>query len=287
MSKKLIKVGAIQFEPIFGEKERNIDKMAKLVDEAANQGAELVVLPEMANSGYVFATRDEAYKLAEQVPDGPTIRRLESIARERNIYIVSGVCEREGTTLYNTAVLVGPEGYIGKYRKLHLWDIDKTWAEPGDLGLPVYKLPFGRLGMIICYDGWFPETTRILTLQGADIICDPANWVVIPNRITAENPIPAYVHMVMAHVNGVFLICADRIGEERGVMFLGSSCICGPNGFVAGPASFDKEEILIAEINLMDARRKQWTQFNHILADRRTDLYDRILGYRLGEPHPL
>lgn len=285
MKESLLKVAAIQFEPLIGQKEKNVDKIVKLVKKAADQGAKLIVLPEMANTGYVFATRDEAYGLAEPVPEGPTAKKLETVAKEKNVYIVSGICERDGINLYNTAVFVGPEGYIGKYRKTHLWDVDKVWAEPGDLGFPIFKTPFGRVGIIICYDGWFPETTRIYNLQGADIVCDPTNWVVVPGIITAEKPISAYVHMAMAHVNGIFLVCADRIGTERGTTFLGNSCICGPGGFVAGPASFDKEEILLAEVNLTDARRKQWTPFNQIILDRRTDLYDALLGYKAGKLH--
>ena len=282
----ILKVAAIQFEPMIGQKERNVDKMMKLIGKATDQGAKLIVLPEMANTGYVIATREEAYELAEPVPGGPTAKELEEIARENKVYIVSGILEKDGINLYNAAIFVGPEGYIGKYRKNHLWDVDKIWAEPGDLGFPIFKTPFGRVGIMICYDGWFPETTRIYNLQGADIVCDPANWIVVPEMITAEKPIPVYVHMTMAHVNGMFIVCADRIGMERGITFLGNSCICGPGGLVAGPASFDKEEILIAEINLTDARRKQWGPFNHIILDRRTDLYDMLLGYRAGKPHP-
>jgi len=281
-----LKVAAIQFEPLIGQKERNVDKIVKLVERAAAQGAQLIVLPEMAVTGVVFTNKDEPFKLSEPVPEGPTTKKLETVAKERNVYIVSGICERDGVNLYNAAVFVGPEGYIGKYRKTHLWDTDKIWAEPGDLGFPIFKTPFGRVGIMICYDGWFPETTRIYSLQGADIVCDPANWLVVPDIITAEKPIPAYVHMALAYLNGIFIVCADRIGTERGITFLGNSCICGPHGFVAGPASFNDEEILLAEVNLTKARRKQWTPFNNIILDRRTDLYDALLGYKLGKLHP-
>jgi predicted amidohydrolase len=285
MKESLLKVAAIQFEPIIGQKERNVNKMIKLIEKAADQGAKLICLPEMANTGYVFASREEAYELAEPIPKGPTAKELEEIAKKRNVYIVSGICERDGINLFNAAVFIGPEGYIGKYRKNHLWDVDKVWAEPGDLGFPIFKTPYGRVGIMICYDGWFPETTRIYTLLGADIVCDPANWVDVPGMTIAEKTISAYVHMVMAHVNRIFLVCADRIGTERGTTFLGNSCICGPRGFIAGPASFNKEELLIAEVNLTDARRKQWSPFNHIILDRRTDLYDALLGYKVGKLH--
>lgn len=121
---------------------------------------------------------------------------------------------------------------------------------------------------------------RILALQGADIICDPTCWVLVPGLVTAENPISAYVHMASAHVNGVYMVCADRCGVERGCTFLGNSCVVGPAGFVAGPASLDKTEIVAAEINLVQARYRHWTELADPFADRRTDLYDRLLGYR-------
>lgn len=275
----LLKVAAIQFEPLLGQGERNRKKLIELVNKAFAQKAELIVTPEAGNSGYIHITRSEAFQNSEPIPEGPTVSALEDIAKERNGYIVSGILEKEGDLLYNSAVLVGPKGYIGKYRKNHLWDPDKIFCEPGNLGFPIFQLPFGRLAICICYDAWFPEVARIYQLQGADLICDPTNWVVVPDVVTAENPVSPYVHMAQAHMNNLFMICADRIGTERGVTFLGNSCICGPTGFIKGPASFDKEEILLAEVNLMDARRKVWTPYNHIVQDRRTDLYDELLGF--------
>jgi predicted amidohydrolase len=135
---------------------------------------------------------------------------------------------------------------------------------------------------MICYDGWHPEVARILALQGADIICDPACWVV-PSHLEidmSETPIHPYVHMASAHVNGVFMICADRYGTERGCRFVGSSCIAGPTGFLSGPAGVESEEILTADINVVEARYRHWTNLVNPFADRRTDLYDQFLGYR-------
>ena len=281
----LLTVAAVQFCPLLGEGERNRKKITQLIDEAFDQKAQLVVTPELGNSGFVYNSRSEALQNAEPIPGGPTVSALEDVAKKGNGYIVSGMLEKERDLLYNSAVLLGPKGYIGKYRKNHLWDIEKTFNEPGNMGFPIFELPFGRIALCICYDGWFPEVSRIYQVQGADLICDPTNWVVVPNVITPENPLSPYVHMAQAHMNNLFMICADRIGVERGVAFLGNSCICGPAGFIKGPASHDKEETLIAEINLMDARRKVWTPFNHIVRDRRIDLYDEILGYD-GEPYP-
>jgi len=275
----LIKVAAIQIEPHIGDKDFNLKKMTEFIDKAAHQGAKLIVLPELANTGYIFNSREEAFSLAEPVPGGHTTELLIKKANERNIYIASGITEIDGKVLYNSSVLVGPKGYIGKYRKNHLWDEEKIFFEHGNLGFPVFDLPFGRVGMMICYDGWFPESTRILRLQGADIIINPTNWVYVPGVITEKKPISPDMHSSFAHVNAVFIISADRIGTERGCTFLGLSNIAGPNGTIKR-ASWDKEEIITAEINVIDARYTIWTKFADLLRDRRTDIYDIMLGYK-------
>lgn len=275
----MLTVAAIQFEPVLGNVEANREKMLGLIEKAFDQDAELIVTPECSSSGYVFNNRQEAMACAESVPDGPTVDALIKTAARRNGYIVSGLIEKDGDSLYNTAVLAGPEGYIGKYRKTHLWDTDNTLFEKGN-EFPVFNLPFGRVGLSICYDNWFPEVARIYAAKGVDIICHPTNWVVVPGMAGPENPAWAFIAMVQAHTNGVFMVCADRIGTERGVTFGGSSCICGLPGFIQGPASGDKEEILAARINVIDARRKQLSAWNDLHKDRRTDLYDRFLGYK-------
>jgi N-carbamoylputrescine amidase len=278
----LIKVAAIQMEPLIGDKEGNIRKQLKLIRKAAQDGVLLMVLPELGNTGYIFNSRQEVAQLAEEVPNGPTCQSWIRVCREKRVYVCAGIAERDREKFYNSAVLIGPKGFIGKYRKLHLWDEEKLFFEPGDLGLPVFHMPFGRVGIMICYDGWHPEVARILALQGADIICDPTCWVLVPDLVTPENPVSAYVHMASAHVNGVFMICADRCGAERGCVFLGNSCIAGPAGFISGPADFKKEMIITAEINVTQARYRHWTNLADPFADRRTDIYDRLLGYRPG-----
>lgn len=274
----LLNVAAIQWEPLLGQNENNRDKLIELISKAFNQGAELIVAPELSNSGFVFNSRSEALDCAELIPGGLTTSALEDAATKANGYLVAGLLEKESDLIYNAAVLIGPKGYIGKYRKNHLWSVENTFVEPGNLGLPVFELPIGRVALQICYDGWFPELARIYAVKGVDLICEPTNWVVAPGIITPENPLSPLIHMAQAHWNNLFMICADRVGTERGVEFLGHSCICGPGGFIKGPASLDKEEILMAEINLMDSRRKHWTPYNNILKDRRTDLFDELLG---------
>lgn len=278
-SEAAVRVAAIQTEPIIGDKEGNNSRALQLINRAADEGVQLMVLPELGNSGYMFNARSEVWDLAEEIPDGATVKLWMDVARERNIYICGGICERDGNSTYNSAALVGPEGFIGKYRKVHLWDEEKLFFEPGNLGLNVFNLPFGRVGIMICYDGWHPEVARILKLQGADIILDPTCWVLVPGLVNPDNPVSAYVHMGTAHVNNLFIVCADRCGVERGCTFLGRSCICGPAGFVAGPGPIDQEEIVSADINLSAARYHHWTPLANPFADRRTDLFDPLLGY--------
>jgi N-carbamoylputrescine amidase len=239
-----------------------------------------MVLPELCNSGYVFDTREEAWELSEPIPGGPSTDAWMKYAAKRGVYIVAGMPEKDGDKLYNAAVIVGPEGYIGKFRKLHLWDEERLFFELGNLGCPVFNLPFGRIGILICFDAWFPETARLLTLQGADIICDPNNWVLPPSGPRPETPLHPWIHLAQAHMNSNYFVCADRVGVERGALFLGVSCIAAPDGFIAGPGSPDKPEVLTAEINVVGARFKDWSRLANPISDRRIDLYDRFLGYK-------
>jgi len=275
-----VKVACIQCDIEIGNVEKNTDKTVMLINEACDNGAKLIVLPETCNSGYVFETREEAFLLSQEVPAGETTKSWINVAKERNVYIVAGICERDGSDLYNTAVLVGPEGFIGKYRKLHLWEDEFLWFEPGNMGLPVFHTPIGRIGIIICYDMWFPETFRILASQGADIVCVPTNWVLhesLPNDMKNFGPI---LGMAAAHSNGIFVAAADRVGVERNVPFPGKSVIIRTAGLpIAGPAD-DTEQIIYANCNFAKSRKHQSNAYNSTLKDRRTDVYDEMLGYK-------
>ncbi|MDR7482828.1 MAG: nitrilase family protein [Armatimonadota bacterium] len=286
-SESFVAVACVQFEPQVGHKDRNVDRSVALLHQAADRGAQFCVLPELCNSGYVFNTRAEAYAAAEEVPGGPTVRAWSEVAHARKLFVAAGIAERAGDRLYNTAVLLGPEGYVGKYRKMHLWYEEKLFFEPGDLGFPVYRTSVGTVGMAICYDIWFPETVRLLAVQGADLVCVPTNWVPIPGQVDGERPMAVYLCMTGAHCNGVFIAAADRTGVERGQPFLGHSVLVGPSGWpIAGPASAEREEILVETCNLVEARRmKTWSDLNVILRDRRTDYYSVTLGAAV-HPHP-
>lgn len=280
VSESPIRVACLQMEPRVGEKARNLARTLQMIDEAAAVGAHLVVLPELCNSGYVFETREEAFELAEPIPDGPTTKAWLDAAATHRMTIVAGIAERDGETLFNSAVVVGPRGVIGRYRKNHPWGAENLFFEPGNLGVPVFHTPVGRIACAICYDIWFPETFRLAALQGADLLCVPTNWVPMPQQ-PANLPVMANIlAMGGAHSNSMFVACADRIGSERGQPFLGNSIICGQTGWpLAGPASFDREEMIIADMNLSDARRKRTlNDFNQLLRDRRTDVYGEMLG---------
>jgi N-carbamoylputrescine amidase len=275
----MVNVAALQFAPVLGQCDSNRDKLVELATKAFDQQAQLIVAPEACVSGYVFNNRQEATECAESLPDGPTVKALAKLTAKYNGYIVAGLIEKEGELLYNTAVLVGPEGFIGKYRKVHLWDVDNTLYEAGN-EFPVFDLPFGRLGISICYDGMFPEVARIYAAKGVDILCHPTNWVVVPGIAEETNPAWVFMAAGQAACSAIIMVCADRIGTERGVTFGGNSCMCGLTGMLAGPAPFAEEAVLLAPVNIMDARRKQVSAWNHLMRDRRTDLYDETLGYK-------
>lgn len=276
----MITLAAIQFDIKFGQKKYNIDQSVRLIHQAADQGANLIVLPEMCDTGYIFNTRQECFDLCEPIPQGSTTQAWIKAAKERNVYIVGGLGEKsqDGTKLYNSAVLVGPDGYIGTHRKLHLWNEDKLYFEPGDLGFQVFHTPIGRIAMLVCYDGTFFECFRILSGMGADVVCMPFNS---PDDSEPGQPRASFVYFnqLNARANRLHIVGADRIGTERGVPFAGLSCICGPKGtFLAGPASVENEEIVLATVNLMESRRLNITDLNVTFRDRRTDLYDDMLG---------
>jgi N-carbamoylputrescine amidase len=269
-------VACVQMEPHVGAKDSNVAASIRHIEEAALNGAALVVLPELANTGYVFASRDEAFSLAEELSNGETVQIWADAARRLGIHIVAGIAEREGQRLYNSAVLVGPSGLVGSYRKLHLWHHEHVFFEPGNYGVPVFDTPLGRVSIAICYDGWFPEVFRLASAQGADLVCVPTNWVPMPDQPLDHPPIALTLTMAAAHSNGMMVACANRIGVERGQAFIGQSVIVGGDGWpVAGPASQDTEAILYAPLDVLRLRAgRSLNVFNHVLRDRRPDVYD-------------
>jgi len=270
-----VTVACVQMCPEVGAKVRNVAHSIELIEQAYACGANLIVLPELCNSGYVFESREEAFALSEALADGDTIGQWSTLAARLGVTLVAGYAERDGDTLYNSAAVIGPRGVLGGYRKMHLWGDEHLFFEPGNLGMPVFHTPFGRVACAICYDIWFPEVFRMAAARGADILCVPTNWVPMPAQ-PAELPAMAnLLAMGGAHSNGLFVAAADRVGVERDQPFLGRSLIVDSQGWpAAGPASPTDEEILVASVNLADARRhRQLNAFNHVLRDRRPDIY--------------
>jgi predicted amidohydrolase len=266
-------VGFAQFAPVLGDLEANVALVQRLAPSFAD--ADLVVLPELANSGYNFPDRATALACAEDPRDSPFVAALIEQARAADQHLVTGFCERVGDRLYNTALLLGPAGLVGAYRKLHLFLDEKDIFEPGDLGLPIFDLPQARVGMLVCFDWVFPEAWRVLALQGAEIICHPAN-LVLPGK--CQSVVPA-----QALCNRVFVITANRIGQEGELTFTGDSLICGPDGALLARAPADIESVCLVEVEIAAARDKFVTRRNHIFADRRPDEYAILTSRRTAE----
>ena len=266
-----MKIGFMQFAPALGDPQATMDRIDKLSERCA--GIDLLVLPELCNSGYNFESQEQAWMTSEEIGNGPFLRFLESLCRRLGCYIVSGLNEQQGFHLYNSAVLVGPEGYVGRYRKLHLFMNEKDFFEPGDLGLPVFDIGQCKIGMLVCFDWIFPEAWRVLALKGADIICHPAN-LVLPGL--AQRAVPIH-----ALTNRYYVVTANRIGSEGELTFTGMSTIADPKGQVLTQASPVGEEVSRTEIDVNLARTKEITARNNILTDRRPEHY-AILTERNG-----
>jgi predicted amidohydrolase len=274
---RTLRIAVAQYEPHIGDLDINRAALVAHVEAAADRGAQLVVLPELASSGYVFAAEEEAARLAEDAGTGASVIALVEVCRRRDIHVVAGLAEQGDGCRHNSAVVVGPAGRLATYRKLHLFYDEQSWFRPGN-ELVVVDLPFARVGVAICYDLWFPEVARALALRGAEVIAVPTNWVAsFRARLHDEHGYCQgdIMAMAWAAANGTAVACADRVGEERGVTFLGASIIVGPDGWpAAGPASADREEMLVADIDLAAVERaRRRTPRNHLLRDRRPDVY--------------
>ena len=260
-----MKVGFIQFEVRFGEKEHNLRAVARLIEQ---NEADLWVLPELFNTGYIFTSNDELHRLAEPVPDGVTTEFLISLAEKFDTHIIAGIAEKRGSHFYNSAVLLNKAGSKGLYRKIHLFDKEKIWFKPGELPFQVWDIGMAKIGMMICFDWIFPEAARTLALKGAEIICHPSNLVL---------PYCQNAMVTRCLENHVFAITANRIGtENRGsskLTFTGSSQITGTKGEILYRASTDREEVAVIEIDPKLAQDKLATPNNHIFKDRRPEMY--------------
>ncbi len=264
----MVRIGFVQSRPVFGEPEHN---RQRLLAQAERVEADLLVLPELCHSGYVFCSAEELSALAEPIPDGPTCRALLDFARRRRTVIVAGICEREGSRFFNSAAVLGPEGLIGVYRKIHLFKDEKLWFAPGNRPLQVFDAGGLRIGVMVCFDWRFPEAARVLALAGAEVIAHPSNLVL---------PYCQEVMRARCIENRLFAITANRVGtDERPCgreSFTGQSQVVDPEGNLLFRASKDGEEEGAVDIDIAEAHRKQINARNDLLADRRPEFYSPL-----------
>lgn len=273
------RVACCQLAPAIGDADASRATVERAVRDAAARGARIVVVPELAPSGYVFADAAEARALAEAT-DGPTVTAWVALARELDVVLVGGFAElgEDGTTLYNSAVLVDPAGLRAVYRKAHLWDTEKLVFTPGDAAPPVVDTPHGRIAVVVCYDLEMPEWMRLPALAGADLICAPSNWPRSP-RPAGERSAEVVRAQAAASVNHVWIAVCDRVGHERGVDWVGGSVVVDPDGFpAAGPPAEPEAIVLLADCDLGRARAKAISERNDVLDDRRPELYGALVA---------
>lgn len=258
-----MRVAVVQTDPQFGEIEANVRDAIGAMESVE---ADLFVLPELFNTGYNFVDSAEVDRLSENT-SGYTFEQLFALARRKNCYVVYGFVEKT-VRLYNSAAVVGPYGMMGLYRKIHLYNKENLFFEPGDLGFPVFQLPIGRVGIMICFDWIFPESARTLSLKGAQIIAHPSNLVLphCPDSMVTR-----------CLENRVFSATADRIGtEKRGdtvFTFIGKSEIVGPGGAILQRLGSNERGVAIAEIDLQEANRKKINEYNDLFGGRKPSQY--------------
>src|SRR3989449_7815293 len=270
-----LKIAGMQMNPRLMDKASNLHTILQQLETAAHAGAGLVIFPECALTGYCFESLQEATPLAEPVP-GVSTQKLATACQSHQIHAIMGMIEKDGDRYFNTAVLVGPSRVLGKYRKVHLpfLGIDR-FVNSGDLGFDVHETPLGRIGLNICYDASFPESSRIMALRGADLVVLPTNWP------TGSEEMAEYVINARGLENHIYYAAINRVGEERGFRFIGRSRIVDIHGRTLAQASPDQEEIIYAEIEPTRARDKHIVRVpgKHEIdrfKDRRPEFYASI-----------
>ena len=267
-------VACAQIDCEIGKPEANRRKISARMREAAERSASLVIFPECALTGYSFDSLEEASVFAEPL-DGPSSQEIASVCSETGVHAVAGFIEKDGGRFFNSAMIVGPDGVIGSYRKVHLpfLGVDR-FLSPGDRPFDVFELPFGRVGINICYDSSFPEAARVLKLKGAEMVILPTNW---PPGAWRN---PEFVIQTRAMENHVNFVAVNRVGVERGWQFIGKSKAIDYNGDTIIAAG-DGEELMLAEIDLAGANKNKIVNVAGSyeidrLADRRPEFYDAI-----------
>jgi predicted amidohydrolase len=274
-----ITIALAQIDIAFADREKNLARMTAVLQETAAKGARLTVFPEAALTGYCFDSLDDARPHAEPIP-GPSTKRLAGVCRELGVFAIYGLLEADGERVFNACVLVGPDGVVGSYRKIHLpfLGVDR-FTTPGDRPFAVYEAAGMRIGMHICYDGGFPEPARVMTLLGADLVVLPTNWP------PGAQCMASCAVNTRAMENNIYYAACDRVGTERGFRFIGQSKICDPRGHEIAAAPHDREEILYAEIDVAKARQKKIVRVPGLheidrVNDRRPEFYGKIAESR-------
>jgi predicted amidohydrolase len=261
-----MRLAVVQTDPEFGNVEANVDQALHLM---AGVEADLYVLPELFNTGYNFIDRPELESLAEEA-SGPTFKRIAAFATQRGCHVAYGFAERS-SKIYNSAALVGPVGLLGLYRKVHLFYRETLLFSPGDLGFPVFELPFGKVGMMICFDWFYPEAARAIAFQGAEVILHPSNLVL---------PYCPDAMITRCLENRVFAATANRVGREtRGesdFLYIGTSEIVSPRGEVLKRLDALSSGVAVVEVDASFARDKRLNEFNDLFEGLRPGLYGRM-----------
>lgn len=260
-----MRIGFFQFSPKPRAVAENLERIFRRLEDAK---ADIIVLPELCLSGYLFSSRKELARYAENVPDGHSCSLLLNFCLQKNLNLILGIAEKAGTRIFNSAILVTTSGTIHTYRKIHLFTDEKDLFDPGDLPFPIFTIGQVRIGMLICFDYFFPESSRTLALRGAQIICHPANLVL---------DYAQSMTITRAQENRIFWVLANRTGIEEldGKMmnFTGRSQIVAPDGKILVRAGAEAEALKMVEINPLLALNKNVTPRNHIFTDRRPEFY--------------
>jgi 5-aminopentanamidase len=265
------RVACQQLGPKLGDLEANRALTREAIREAVEAGADVVVLPELVTSGYMFEAPEEAASAAI-APDAEILRDWADAAAAAGVVVIGGFCELgDDGAVYNSAAAFDRSGLRAVYRKLHLWDREKLVFRPGSEPPPVIDTPVGRIAMLICYDLEFPELTRSVALAGAQLLAVPTNWPLV-ERPEGERPPEVVIAMAAARVNRMAIACADRVGAERGQEWTGGATIVGVDGWVA--AETREPGLLLADIDLEPALDKRLTEHADAFGDRRPELYD-------------
>ncbi|OYN98524.1 carbon-nitrogen hydrolase [Enemella evansiae] len=251
-----------------GSRDRVLDALDRLAP-----AADLVVLPELASSGYVFTDSAEALRLAEPL-DGPFVTALAERSRRHGCVVVAGLAERDGDRLRNSAVLVEGGELLAVHRKVHAWGTEAAIFTAGDEPVPVVATTIGRVAPLVCYDLEFPELVQSAARRGAQLLAAPVNWPADGAPPTGERPVDVIRAQAMAAMHRVFVVVADRCGVERGQHWVGGSVIVGPDGYpLAGPAAAPVPTELLVELDPALAEDKRLGPHNHVFADRRPAAY--------------